>query len=71
MKYAQVTKKLEVSLQEAIEGWIEAVCENDEWVDCFVGPDLAKLMTESALNVLKGQVDLHNHLIQEGLLKGY
>jgi len=61
---------LKVSLNEAIDKWIETASNEDGWEEIgWVGDYLGELMTSSAFNILLAQQDVNAYLESEGQLK--
>lgn len=64
-------QRLKVSLNEAIESWMNQVAAGDDWtaLDTHVSDFLPELMTDAAFAVLMAQSDLTAYYQREDLLK--
>jgi hypothetical protein len=62
---------LRPSLAKSIQEWIDANAESKAWqaLDSYVGDDTAGLMSDAAIAVLGGMVNVQDYLKAEGDLK--
>lgn len=68
MEYTDLMN-IRTSLNQAMEAWIEANAENDEWnsLNTFIGDATGPLMAEAAFNILLAQKSLSEYLRANGI----